>query len=476
MPNLVPPDSAKGSAAELLKWAKEQGAIEFDVRFTDFRGIPQHVTRPIVTVDADSFEDGFGFDGSSIKGFQNINASDMLLLADLSTAYIDPFFKLPTLAVKCDVVDPITRDPYPNDTRGFVHRAQKYLESTGIADTAYFGPEAEFFIFSNLSYDNQPNHTFFEIDSHEAFWDTGSKDPRRTYMNRVKEGYFPLPPNDKIHDIRAQMVQTMMSIGVEVEVHHHEVASAAQAEIDMRYDTILRMADKLIDYKYVVRNVAALHNMVAVFMPKPIFGDNGSGMHVHQSLWKGGKPLFGGDLYAGLSQTALWYIGGVLKHAKALLAITNPTTNSYRRLVPGYEAPVNLVYSARNRSAAIRIPMYSNNPKAKRIETRFPDPTANPYLAFPALMLAGLDGIINKIDPGQPFEMDLYEADVETPTTPPGLADALRELEKDHEFLLQGGVFTREWLEMYVAYKQKEEADAVAMRPHPYEFKLYLDF
>lgn len=475
MAKLVPPDSAKESAAALLKWAKENGVVELDVRFVDVRGIPQHFSMPLETVDADDFAAGFGFDGSSIKGFQAINESDMLLMADLDKAYIDPFFKLPTLAVKCDVHD-VNGEPYANDPRGVAKRAEAYLKSTGIGDVAYFGPEAEFFLFTNIAYDSAPNKSYYEVDSHEAFWNTGSSNPSMSYMNRVKEGYFPLPPLDKIQDLRAEMVQTMMDIGIQIEVHHHEVASAAQAEIDMRYDSLVNMADKVVDYKYIVRNVAARYGLTAVFMPKPVFGDNGSGMHVHQSIWKDGKPLFGGDLYAGLSQMALWYIGGVLKHARALLALTNPTTNSYRRLVPGYEAPVNLVYSARNRSAAIRIPMYSNNPKAKRVETRFPDPTCNPYLALPALLMAGLDGIENQIDPGQPFEVDLYEADVETPTTPPTLGDALIELEKDHEFLLKGGVFTKEYLEGYIAFKQKEEVDPVNMRPHPYEFRLYLDF
>jgi glutamine synthetase len=475
MAKLVPPAAAKESAAALLKWAQENGVVELDVRFVDVRGIPQHFSMPIINIDADDFAAGFGFDGSSIKGFQAINESDMLLMADLEKAYIDPFFKYPTLAIKCDVYD-VNGEPYANDPRGVARRAEAYLASTGIGDVAYFGPEAEFFLFTNVSYDSGPNKSYYEVDSHEAFWNTGSNNPAMTYMNRVKEGYFPLPPLDKIQDIRAEMVQTMMDVGINIEVHHHEVASAAQAEIDMRFDSLVNMADKVVDYKYIVRNVAARYGLTAVFLPKPVFGDNGSGMHVHQSIWKDGKPLFGGDMYAGLSQMALWYIGGVLKHARALLAITNPTTNSYRRLVPGYEAPVNLVYSARNRSAAIRIPMYSNNPKAKRIETRFPDPTCNPYLAMAALLMAGLDGIENQIDPGQPFEVDLYETDIETPTTPPTLGDALLELAKDHDFLLKGGVFTKEYLENYIAFKQKEEVDQVNMRPHPYEFRLYLDF
>ena len=473
----VLPDSAKESPAALLSYANEQGIAEIDLRFTDIRGIVQHFSMPLAMVDADSFEEGFGFDGSSVRGFQTINVSDMILFADISTAMVDPFFASPTIAIKCDVSDPITREPYANDPRGITKRAEEYLKSTGIGDTAYFGPEAEFFIFSNVQYVTAPNKSYYEVDSHEGFWNTASPDPAMSYLNRIKEGYYPLPPLDKTQDVRADMVATMMAAGIDIEVHHHEVGGAGQAEIDMRFDTLLRMADKLQDYKYIVKNVAAKYGLIATFMPKPLFEDNGSGMHVHQSIWKDGKPLFGGDQYAGLSQMALWYIGGVLKHAQALLALTNPTTNSYRRLVPGYEAPVNLVYSARNRSAAIRIPMYSSSPKAKRIETRFPDPTANPYLAMPALLMAGLDGIKNEIDPGNPFEVDLYESgEVESPTTPPTLGGALDALAADHDFLLEGGVFTEEYLQTYIDYKQTQEADKVAMRPHPYEFNLYLDF
>ncbi|MCA9912227.1 MAG: type I glutamate--ammonia ligase, partial [Anaerolineae bacterium] len=383
MTKLVPPDSALESPAALLSWARETEIAEFDFRFVDLRGIPQHFTIPLAILSEDDFEDGFGFDGSSIQGFQFINESDMILKADLSTARIDPFFGFPTVSVKCDVYDPISGEPYANDPRGFAKRAEAYLPTTGIADVAYFGPEAEFFLFSNVQYNTSINESFYRVDSHEGFWNSGSEDPSMNYLNRIKQGYFPLPPNDKIQDVRADMVATLMAYGIEVELHHHEVGGAAQAEIDVRYDSLLKMADKMIDFKYIVKNVAARHGLIATFMPKPLFGDNGSGMHVHQSLWSGGKPLFGGDLYADLSQTALYYIGGVLKHAPALLAFTNPTTNSFRRLVPGYEAPVNLIYSARNRSAAIRIPMYSSNPKAKRVETRFPDPMANPYLAFP---------------------------------------------------------------------------------------------
>ncbi|MGB1287696.1 MAG: type I glutamate--ammonia ligase [Aggregatilineales bacterium] len=472
----VPPPSALESADALLKWAAENDVIELDIRFTDLKSVVHHFSMPIAVVSAEDFADGFGFDGSSVRGFQAINESDLILMADLSTCYIDPFFKYKTLTVMCDVYDPISREPYGRDPRGVIKRAEDYLKSTGIADTAYFGPEAEFFLFSNVQYEVGPNVSMYRVDSHEGFWNSASNDPGMGYLNRIKEGYFPLPPSDKIHDVRAEMVQVMMDIGIEIEVHHHEVGGGAQAEIDMRFDDMLTMADKLLNYKHVVKNVAAAHGLLATFMPKPLFEDNGSGMHVHQSLWKDGVPLFYGDGYANLSQMALHYIGGILKHANALLAFTNPTTNSYRRLVPGYEAPVNMVYSNSNRSAAIRIPTYLNSPKAKRIETRFPDPTANPYYAFPALLLAGLDGIENEIDPGEAIDVDLYEGNIETPTVPAGGLNAvLDELEKDHDFLLKGGVFTTDIIESYIDYKRVEEAEPVAMRPHPYEFQLYYD-
>ncbi|MDX1995764.1 MAG: type I glutamate--ammonia ligase [bacterium] len=476
MPDFVPSDDAKKSPAALLKWASDNNVQELDVRFVDVRGIVQHFSMPISMVDEGSFEDGFGFDGSSVKGFQAINESDLILMADLSTACIDPFFAAKTLTVICDVYDPIERTPYPNDPRGVAKRALDFLQSTGLADTVYFGPEAEFFLFSNVRYTNAPNISYYEVDSHEGFWNTGSADPSLSYLNRVKEGYFPLPPLDKIQDVRAEMVATMMACGIPVEVHHHEVGGAAQAEIDMRFDTMLTMADKLTWYKYIVKNVATRHGLIATFMPKPLFGDNGSGMHCHQSLWKGGQPLFFDENgYAGLSEMALYYIGGILKHAPAILAFAAPTTNSYRRLVPGYEAPVNLVYSKRNRSAAVRIPMYSKSPKAKRIEFRAPDPAANPYLAFSAMLLAGLDGILNKIHPGEGTDVDLYEAGIQTPTVPGSLGAALQALADDHEFLLAGGVFSKDYIEGYIDLKQVGEADVVSMRPHPYEFQLYFD-
>ncbi len=473
MTSLIPADSAMESPAALLAWAKDNEIVEIDLRFVDIRGVPQHFSVPIESVDEGAFEEGFGFDGSSIQGFQAINESDMILLADLSTACVDPFFRHKTLTMYCDIYDPISREPYAFDARGITKRAEAYLVSSGLADVAYFGPEAEFFMFDNVQYSTSENSSFYRVDSFEGDWNSGSADPAQGHMNRIKMGYFPLPPLDKTHDIRAEMVRTMMAADLEVEVHHHEVGGAGQAEIDLKYDSLLKMADKMVTYKYIVKNVAAKNGLHATFMPKPLFEENGSGMHVHQSLWKDGEPLFAGDQYAGLSQMALWYIGGILKHAPTLLAFTNPITNSYRRLVPGYEAPVNLIYSARNRSAAIRIPMYSNNPKAKRVEVRFPDPAANQYQALPALLMAGLDGIKNQIDPGDPTNVDLYEEDVATPVVHGNLGDALNALASNHDFLLEGGVFTKEYIESYIAYKQVNDQDAVAMRPHPYEFELY---
>jgi glutamine synthetase len=475
MTDFVPPASAKETPSALLKWAQESGVEELDIRFTDIRGHVQHFSLPLSSADEGLFEEGFGFDGSSVRGFQSIDQSDLILFADLSTAVIDPFFGRKTLAFFCDVYDPIERKPYGRDPRGVARRAEAYLKTTGIADTSYFGPEAEFFIFSNVRYNTTENSSFYEVDSHEGFWNTASAEPTLSYLNRIKEGYFPLPPLDKTQDVRADMASTMVRCGIEIEVHHHEVGGGGQAEIDMRYDSLLRMADKVLLYKYIVKNVAMRHNLIATFMPKPLFEENGSGMHCHQSLWKDGSPLFFGDGYANLSQIALWYIGGILKHAPALLAFCAPTTNSYRRLVPGYEAPVNLVYSNRNRSAAIRIPVYSNNPKAKRIETRFPDPAANPYYALPALLMAGLDGIKNCIEPGSPADYDLYEHAGGTPTVPGSLDAVLDALAADHAFLLEGGVFTQDIIDTYIDYKRENEAVQVSMRPHPYEFRLYFD-
>lgn len=470
------PDSAKASPDALLKWAAENDVLEMDIRFIDLKGVVHHFSMPLGIMDADTFEEGFGFDGSSVRGFQAINESDLILMADLDTAVVDPFFKNKTISFTCDVYDPITREPYGRDPRGVARRAEEYLKSTGIADTAFFGPEAEFFMFSNVRYNVSTNESMYHVDSNEGFWNSASNDPSMAYLNRIKEGYFPLPPSDKGQDIRSEMIQTMIGCGIEVEVHHHEVGGGGQAEIDMKYNSLLTMSDSLMQYKYIVKNVARAHGLHATFMPKPLFEDNGSGMHCHQSLWKDGEPLFFGDGYANLSETALYYIGGILKHAVSIMAFSNPTTNSYVRLVPGYEAPVNLVYSNRNRSAAVRIPTYSNNPKSKRIEVRFPDPTANPYYAFPAMLLAGLDGIKNKIHPGDATDVDLYEGNVETPTVPKGGLNAVLDvLEQDHEYLLEGGVFTEDIIESYIEYKRTEEADPVAIRPHPYEFQLYFD-
>ena len=473
MARYVPSVSAKESPAALLAWANENDIVEIDLRFVDIRGVPQHVSMPIQSVDEGSFEDGFGFDGSSIQGFQAIHESDMILLADLSTAYIDPFFGYKTLAIYCDAHDPISRAPYALDARGVAKRAEAYLNGSGLADVAYFGPEAEFFMFDNVQYSTSQNSSSYRVDSFEGDWNSGSDDPAQGHMNRIKMGYFPLSPLDKTQDVRAEMVQALLDVGMEVEVHHHEVGGAGQAEIDLKYAPLLEMADAMVTYKYIIKNVALQNGLHATFMPKPLFGENGSGMHVHISLWKKGVPLFGGDKYAGLSQMALWFIGGLIKHAGATAAFTNPITNSYRRLVPGYEAPVNLVYSARNRSAGIRIPMYSNNPKAKRVEARWPDPAANPYLAMPALLMAGIDGIKNQIDPGESSEADLYEGEHETPVMPGTLGEALRMLEANHDFLLEGGVFSEAFIQNYIDYKQVEDSDAVAMRPHPYEFELY---
>ncbi|MDL1899994.1 type I glutamate--ammonia ligase [Anaerolineae bacterium CFX9] len=474
--SLVPPDSALKSGAALIKWAKEQGVQEVDVKFADIRGVMQHFSVPFVNFDEDAFTEGLGFDGSSIRGFQTIEQSDLNLIPDISTAIIDPVPAATTLSMICDVVD-LDGKPYARDPRAIARRAEAYLKSSGIADVVYFGPEAEFYIFTSARWATAENGSFYEVDSSSGFWNTGEEGPNLGYRPRIKEGYFPAPPTDKLQDLRAEMTRVLMSAGIPVEVHHHEVGGAGQAEIDIRFAPMLQQADRLQLYKYIIKNVAYKAGYTVTFMPKPIFADNGSGMHCHQSLWKGSSNLFfDKNGYALLSETALHYIGGILKHAPAILAFAAPTTNSYRRLVPGYEAPVNLVYSARNRSAAIRIPMYSSNPKAKRIEFRAPDPTANPYLAFSAMLMAGLDGIRNKINPGKPADYDLYESKRRTPTVPGSLAASLDALERDHSFLLEGGVFTRDFIESYISYKRTAEADAVAMRPHPYEFTLYYDF
>jgi glutamine synthetase len=465
---------------DVLKLAKEQGARFLDLKFMDFPGMWQHFTLPIHHLEESAFEEGFGFDGSSIRGWQAIHASDMLVVPDPTTAVMDPFTQAPTLSLICNILDPITKEKYSRDPRNIAQKAEAYLKSTGIADTAYFGPEAEFFIFDDVRYDSRENCGYYYLDSVEGQWNTGrAEGPNLGYKARYKEGYFPVPPTDSMNDIRSEMVLVMESLGIQVEAQHHEVATAGQAEIDLRFDTLMRVADKLMWYKYIVKNVARRHGKTVTLMPKPVFGDNGSGMHCHQSLWKGGHPLFPGNGYAGLSDLALWYIGGILTHAPALCALVAPTTNSYKRLVPGYEAPVNLAYSSRNRSAGIRIPMYSPSPKAKRIEVRFPDCSANGYLAFSAMLMAGLDGIQNKIDPGLPLDKDIYELGPEelkgVPSVPGSLEAALAALDSDHEFLLKGDVFTQDAIDTWITYKKKREVDPVRLRPHPYEFTLYYD-
>src|SRR5512136_2052261 len=467
------------SPKEVLEFAKKNDAKQVDVRFTDLPGLQHHVSYPIHELSESSFEEGYGFDGSSIRGWAVINESDMLLVPDPATAFLDPFAVTPTLVMLANVVDPITRQHYERDPRWIAKKAEMFLSSTGIADTAYFGAEAEFFIFDNVRFDQREQHGFYFIDAEEGRWNSGRKENNLGYRPRYKEGYFPVPPTDHYQDLRSEMVATMQKVGLDIECHHHEVATGGQCEIDQRFNSLVKSADNMMTYKYCIRNVANEFGKTVTFMPKPLFGDNGSGMHVHQSLWKGGTPLFAGDMYAGLSQMALWYIGGLLKHARALSAIIAPTTNSYKRLVPGYEAPVNLAYSRRNRSAAVRIPMYSASPKAKRVEFRPPDPSSNPYLAFAAMMMAGLDGILNKIDPGEPLDKDIYDLSPEemknVPSMPASLEEALGCIEDDHGFLLKGDVFSEELLETFISYKRKNEADAVRLRPHPYEFALYYD-
>jgi glutamine synthetase len=463
----------------VLEMAKKQGAKMFDVKFVDTFGTWQHFSCPIAELSEDSFSEGLGFDGSSIRGWKSIEASDMLAMPDPDTAFIDPFCAVPTLSLTCTIAETGTKELYTRDPRGIAQRAEKFLVSTGVADQAFMGPEAEFFVFDNVQFDHKPNGTFYSVDSEEAIWNSGREEmPNTGYKIRHKEGYFPVAPADTQQDIRTEMCLLMEQLGVKIERQHHEVATAGQAEIDYRFETLVRAADAMMVYKYVIKNVARKHGKTATFMPKPLFGDNGSGMHTHQSLWKKGKPLFAGNEYAGLSQLALYYIGGLLKHASALCALCSPTTNSYKRLVPGYEAPVNLAYSSRNRSAAIRIPTYSENPKAKRVEYRPPDPSANPYLCFAALLMAGLDGIQNKLDAGEPMDKNLYELPPEemakVPQVPGSLSEAITHLEKDHEFLLKGDVFTRDFLDTWITAKRKE-ADALRLRPHPYEFYLYYD-
>ncbi len=466
---------------DVVAMAKEQGAVMVDLRFVDLPGVWQHTSVPAHRLTEEAFEEGFGFDGSSIRGYQPINASDMLLIPDADSARMDPFTREPTMVLVCDIVDPITREPYGRDPRQVARRCEAYLQQTGIADTAYLGPEAEFFVFDDIRFASSPNECFYSIDSLEGAWNTGAEEPGGNlgYKVRHKGGYFPCMPTDTLMDLRTEMVRILEGLGYEVEVSHHEVATAGQCEIDMRYNHLLGVADQLMWFKYVVRNTALRAGKSATFMPKPIYGDNGSGMHTHQSLWKDGKPLFAGDGYAGMSEMAMYYIGGILKHAAALCAFTNPTLNSYRRLVPGYEAPVNLAYSSRNRSAAIRIPMYSPSPKARRIEARFPDSSGNPYLAFSAMVMAGLDGIQNRIDPGDPIDKDIYALGPEelknVPHVPGSLEEALDALERDHEFLLRGDVFNEDLVAEWIRFKREEEIAPFRLRPTPLEFELYYD-
>ncbi|MBI5696592.1 MAG: type I glutamate--ammonia ligase [Nitrospirae bacterium] len=465
---------------EVVEFAKKNGAVMVDMKFMDFPGLWQHFSVPVDELTEAIFEDGLGFDGSSIRGWKSIHTSDMLVVPDASTAVMDPFTQYPTLSLICNVIDPITKENYDRDPRYIAMKAENYLKSTKLADTSFWGPEAEFFILDDVMFDQTSNSGYYFIDSVEGIWNSGREEsPNLGYKPRHKEGYFPVPPTDSQEDIRTEMVMEMQKVGIYIERQHHEVATAGQAEIDMRFNSLVACADQLMYFKYIVKNVAKRNGKTATFMPKPLFGDNGSGMHVHQSLWKKDKPLFAGDGYAGLSQMALYYIGGILKHAPALAALTNPTTNSYKRLVPGFEAPVNLAYSGRNRSASIRIPMYSPSPKAKRVEVRFPDPSCNPYMAFAAMLMAGLDGIENKIDPGEPLDKDIYDLGPEelaqVPSMPGSLEDALDNLEADHDFLLKGDVFTKDAIDAWINYKRTKEVDALRLRPHPYEFFLYYD-
>ena len=465
---------------EVLDMAKENGTKVVDLRFMDFPGLWQHFSVPIGELEESSFEDGFGFDGSSIRGWQPIHASDMLVIPDAETAKMDPFYNAPTLVLICNIVDPVTREPYTRDPRNIAQKADAYLKSTGIGDVAYIGPEAEFFIFDDIRFESTRFGAFYEIDSVEGTWNTGRDEgPNLGYKPRHKEGYFPVPPMDKFQDLRSEMVLTLEDLCIEVEAQHHEVATAGQAEIDMRFKPLLQMADQLMWFKYVLKNVAYRNNHTVTFMPKPIFEDNGTGMHTHISIWKGDQPVFAGDKYAGISQEALYAIGGILRHCKALCAFTNPTTSSYKRLVPGFEAPVNLAYSSRNRSAAIRIPMYSTSPKAKRIEFRTPDPSCNGYLAFSAMLMAVLDGIQNKIDPGDPLDKNIYnlppEELAEIPSAPGSLDEALDALQADQEFLKRGDVFTQDAIDMWIEYKIENEVNDIKLRPHPHEFFLYYD-
>lgn len=471
------------NASEVLEYAKKHNVVMVDLKFTDWPGQWQHFSVPLHELEESAFDDGFGFDGSSIRGWQQIDNSDMLVMPDPATAMIDPFMEHPTLSLVCNIVDPITKERYSRDPRWIATKVTNYLSMSGIGDTIYFGPEAEFFVFNRAAFETTANSGFFEVDSVEGHWNRGNLEdygrPNLGHKPRHKEGYFPVSPVDTLQDLRTEMVLVMEELGITIEAQHHEVATGGQCEIDMKYSPIVGMADQVMLYKYCVKNVAYRNGLSATFMPKPLHEDNGSGMHCHQSIWKDGKPLFAGDGYAGLSELGLHYIGGILKHARAIAAFTNPTTNSYKRLVPGYEAPVNLAYSSRNRSASCRIPMYSQAPAAKRVEVRFPDPSANPYLAFAAMAMAGIDGIENKIDPGEPLDKNIYALSPEelsaVPSMPGTLDEALSALESDMDFLLKGDVFTPDAIESWLNYKRESEVVPVRTRPHPHEFELYYD-
>ena len=467
--------------SEVIALAKEKELKIVDFKFMDLPGMWQHFSMPISELTEDLFEEGAGFDGSSIRGFQQIHESDMLLFPDPATAIVDPVCKIDTLSLVCNIKDPVTLESYSRDVRHVAQKAEAYLKSTGIADTSFWGPEAEFYLLNDIRYGQDQHSGYYFVDSVEGSWNTGRDEgPNLGYKPRYKEGYFPVPPSDTLQDVRSEMILKMIECGIDVEVHHHEVGTGGQGEIDMRYDTLSLMGDKLALYKYIIKNIAREHNLTATFMPKPLFEDNGSGMHIHQSLWKNNQNIFfDAQGYALLSETALYYIGGLLKHAHSLCALIAPTTNSYKRLVPGFEAPVNIAYSQRNRSACVRIPIYHKNPNAKRVEFRTPDPSCNPYLAFSALLMAGLDGIQNKIHPGNPVDKDLYDLEPEDmaaiDSTPSSLSEALDALEDDHEYLLKGDVFTQDVIDSWIEYKHENEVDAINLRPHPYEFHLYHD-
>ena len=468
------------SAADIVKVIESEGVEVVDLRFMDFPGLWQHFSVPARAMDADAIEDGIGFDGSSIRGWQAINESDMLVKPVPESAFIDPFLAAKTLVLICNICDPITGEDYTRDPRNIARKASAYLQGAGIGDTAFFGPEAEFFIFDDIRFDQNEHEGYYHIDSVEGRWNSGKKEgPNLGYKPRYKEGYFPVPPTDQHQDMRSEMMLTLEKIGVPIEAQHHEVATGGQAEIDMRFAPLVAMGDMMLKYKYVIKNTATKYGKTVTFMPKPLFNDNGTGMHVHISIWKDGENLFAGDGYAGMSEMAMHAIGGVLKHAPAILAFTNCTTNSYKRLVPGFEAPVNLAYSSRNRSAAVRIPMYSPSAKAKRFEFRCPDPSCNPYLGMSALLMAALDGIQNKIDPGEPLDQDIYDMPPEelakVPTTPGSLRESLEALEADHDFLLKGDVFTNDVIQTWISYKLENEVQEIDLRPHPWEFALYYD-